>query len=80
MKVRDFWSSLPNSDQMRNKIKLFKEIKRREKTISGFDSCEACGLQLKFVQAADLMRFDLCDIEGCDSCGQAQPDRRFLLN
>ncbi len=80
MKVRDFWNSLPNKTEMLNKIKAFKESKRRETFLARFEHCALCSAPLKFAHASHYLRNVIVESACCPECGQSAPDRRFSLN
>jgi len=80
MKVRDFWNSLPNKEEMHNKIKAFKEMKRRESFLQAFDNCQKCQSPLRFAHASLYLQNVIDESACCSSCGQKAPDRRYSLN
>jgi len=80
MKVREFWKSLPNETEMRNKIKAFKESRRRQTVLSSFENCHECKSPLRFAHASMYLHNTITESACCLSCGQIAPDRRYALN
>ena len=80
MKVRDFWNSLPNKDEMISKIKAFKEAKRLQSYQGAFDKCQLCDSPLRFAHASFYLQNVIDESACCSSCGQKAPDRRYSLN
>lgn len=80
MKVHEFWNLLPNQTEMRNKIKAFKEAKRREGFMARFESCQSCGSSIRFAHASQYLQNVIVEKACCSACGQKAPDRQFTLN
>ncbi|MEO5667129.1 MAG: hypothetical protein ABIR96_03645 [Bdellovibrionota bacterium] len=80
MKVREFWNSLPNQVEMRNKIKSFKETKRRTTVLQNFENCQLCDSPLRFAHASMYLQNVIDESACCSACGQSAPDRRYSLN
>jgi uncharacterized protein (DUF983 family) len=80
MKVRDFWNSLPEKQEMLNKIKAFKELKRRQEFLKNFENCNACGAPVKFAHASNYLMNVITEKACCPKCGQHALDRRYAIN
>jgi len=80
MKVRDFWNSLPNKDEMMNKIRAFKELKRREAFLAEYQNCASCGSAIRFAHAPNYLANVITESCSCPECGQKPQERRYTLN
>ena len=80
MKVRDFLNSLEDRDQILNKIKSFKDQKRRETFLAQHRDCGSCGNPLKFTHASYYMQNVIHEKACCSACGQTIPERKYALN
>ncbi len=80
MKVRDFFNALENKDEILNKIKDFKDSKRRENFLSQHRNCGSCGNPLKFTHASYYLQNVIHEKACCPGCGQKAPERKYALN
>lgn len=80
MKVSEFWNSLPNPAEMRSKIKVLKEARRRANFLQAYENCQQCHSPLRFEHSSRYLQNVIDESACCSSCGQKIPDRRYSLN
>jgi transcription elongation factor Elf1 len=65
---------------MLNKIRAFKELKRRETFLSHYQNCASCGSPIRFAHASNYLANSIVESCSCPSCGQSSQERRYTLN
>lgn len=82
MKVREFFESLPNKPEVLEKIRKFKEQKRKEEFLTRFEACNICLQPIKFGGPEFFMQnlMDDADFSCCAACGQKLDADRYISN
>lgn len=80
MKVRDFLNSVSDKEEILNKVKKFKEQKRREEFLAQYKTCHTCGNDLKFTHSSYYLQNVIHEKTCCSACGQTAPERKYALN
>jgi transcription elongation factor Elf1 len=65
---------------MLNKIRQFKDVKRREVFLSQYQTCATCGSPIRFAHASNYLANSIIESCSCPTCGQSAQDRRYTLN
>jgi hypothetical protein len=80
MKVQDFRNSLKNSEEIANKIKVFKAKLVYESLKASLQSCAVCAADLNFHVEKTLGGQRIKEITHCLSCKGAAVQRFYSLN